>query len=44
MAREIEFVDPADMVTNWAELSQGAKKLLEEAQYKKQMYCKTYGD
>jgi hypothetical protein len=44
MAREIEWVTPAEMFTNWAELPQSAKKLLEEAQYRKQLYCSTYGD
>jgi len=44
MSREIEFVDPADIFTNWPDLALAQKKALEEAQYKNQMYSKTYGD
>ena len=44
MARQAEFVAPGQVFSNWAELSTTAKKLLEEDQYRKQLYASTYGD
>ena len=44
MAREIEWITPAEMFPNWGELSEGEKKALEEDQYRKQLYSSTYGD
>ena len=44
MRSPIEYVTPEQMFSNWAELEQWEQKSLEEAQYRKQMYCKTYGD
>ena len=42
--REIEWLTPAEMFTNWGELTKKQQMKLEDAQYKKQMYSWTYGD
>ena len=42
--RGIEWLTPAEMFTNWGELSKKQQMKLEDDQYKKQMYSRTYGD
>jgi len=44
MSREIEYVSPADLFTNWGDITRKQQRSLEDDQYKKQMYGKTYGD
>lgn len=44
MAREIEWITPAELFTNWGDLTKKQQIKLEEDQYRKQLYCSTYGD
>lgn len=42
--REMIYVDPADLFRNWGDLSVKQQMVLDEEQYRKQMYSKIYGD
>lgn len=44
MAREIEYVTPAEIFTNWGDLTKKQQAALEEDQYRKQLYRSHYGD
>jgi len=44
MAGGAECVTPAEMFHNWGELTKKQQMALEEDQYRKQLYVKTYGD
>ena len=40
----IEYITPAELFPNWGELTKKQQMALEEDQYRKQLYVKTYGD
>ena len=44
MAGRSPYVTPGEMFHNWGELTKKQKIALEEDQYRKQLYVKTYGD
>jgi len=41
--RSIEWVTPAELFNNWGELTKKQQMSLEDDQYRKQLYSKTYG-